>query len=224
MRRSLHCPPSWLAPEQDCQPGAISRAERGLLRPGMMTGRRPATASRLLTCRSATVRTPIEVSELGPQAPATLPLPFLLTPSCSTSSPPCIFHPLFLFQRSCSPIVDSLIHRHLLKSAPPMSVLLRVPPPPGPHFELFEHFWVERGPEGESESLQGGNQAEGGSGSLKGAGGSAQEKEEVKSESFVLTASVRANLKDIARAVLVRRYPILLQVRERCGGTPFCCR
>ena len=105
--------------------------------------------------------------------------------------------------------MESLIHRHLLKSAPPMSVLLRVPPPPGPHFELFEHFWVERGPEGEADTPQGGNQAGGG------AWGSLKEKEEVKSESFVLTASVRSNLKDIARAVLVRRYPILLQVRFR---------
>lgn len=67
---------------------------------------------------------------------------------------------------------------------------MRTPPTaPGPSHVLFDHFWVETGgaplPEGRESDGKGG--------------------------SFVLTPTVTQHLRNLARAVLLRRYPILLQ-------------
>ncbi|CAI5953539.1 unnamed protein product, partial [Closterium sp. NIES-65] len=160
---------------------------------------------------------------------------------------------LTLLDRTCAPTMEALIHRHLLKSAPPLKVLLRAPPRPGGKYELFEQFWVERGPEkGGDEDEEEGQGSEGGSsagagkkgekmnggaggasgaagtaGAAAGAGAGAMETESgeaaaegrVRAEEFVSTPSVRAHLKNLARAVLVRKYPILLQGPTSSGKT-----
>ena len=65
------------------------------------------------------------------------------------------------------------------------AVLRPVAQPQGGRHVLFEHFWVEMGdlPLPEPSS----------------------------SPQFVMTPSVRSHLRNLARAVLVRRFPILLQ-------------
>ncbi len=69
--------------------------------------------------------------------------------------------------------------------------MMRMPtrPAAGSHV-LFEHFWVEAGPLPVLE--------EEGEGSGRG---------------FVMTPSVAAHLRNLARAALIRRYPVLLQAR-----------
>ena len=90
--------------------------------------------------------------------------------------------------------MERLIAAHLLKgmrggvTPSNMKALLRAPAQPGPNYVLFEHFWVEAG----------------GAGVGGGEGG----------DRYVLTESVREHLKNLARAVLVRKYPILLQVKQ----------
>ncbi len=65
---------------------------------------------------------------------------------------------------------------------------------------LFEHFWIQRGPQ---DLPAMGREDDGGQ------------------RRFVATASVRQHLCNLARAVLVRKHPILLQVsgRVRPGQT-----
>ncbi|GJP54985.1 hypothetical protein CLOM_g13979 [Closterium sp. NIES-68] len=120
---------------------------------------------------------------------------------------------LTLLDRSCAPTMETLIQRHLLKSAPPVKVLLRAPPRPGGKYELFEQFWVERGPEKRGEEDEEGGESEGR------ASGSGGKKGRVRAEEFVSTPSVRGHLKNLARAVLVRKYPILLQGPTSSGKT-----
>ena len=74
---------------------------------------------------------------------------------------------------------------------------MRAPPaPPGPSHVLFDHFWVETGP----APLPDNKESDG------------------KGSSFVLTPTVTQHLRNLARAVLLRRYPILLQASyySRC--------
>ena len=62
---------------------------------------------------------------------------------------------------------------------------LHTPPvPAGPPHVLFEHFWVEAGPEPLPEG---------------------------PSPSFVVTPSIAAYMRSLARAAQLKRYPILLQ-------------
>lgn len=69
-----------------------------------------------------------------------------------------------------------------------MQVLRRAPQAPkGPPQVLFDTYWVE-------------------------AGGLPLPDDEVTPGGFVITPSVMAHLRNLARAVLLRRYPILLQV------------
>ena len=70
--------------------------------------------------------------------------------------------------------------------------MMRTPtrPAAGSHV-LFEHFWVEAGPLPVPE--------EDGEGSERG---------------FIMTPSVAAHLRNLARAALIRRYPVLLQARH----------
>lgn len=91
---------------------------------------------------------------------------------------------------------------------PHAQVLMRAPPtPPGPSHVLFDHFWVETG----GAPLPEGRESDGGGGS------------------FVLTPAVQGHLRNLARAVLLRRYPILLQVppeppSPRCQSAGACQR
>ena len=81
--------------------------------------------------------------------------------------------------------------------APTSQTLMRAPPqPPGPGHVLFDHFWVETG----GGQLPEGRESDGGGGA------------------FVLTPAVKGHLRNLARAVLLRRYPILLQVGLWAGG------
>lgn len=76
-------------------------------------------------------------------------------------------------------------------SCGPLQAVLRpVAQPPGGRHVLFEHFWVEMG----DQSLP----------------------EATATPHFVMTPSVRGHLRNLARAALVRRFPILLQVRGAC--------
>lgn len=70
---------------------------------------------------------------------------------------------------------------------------MRAPPCPGDTHVLFEQFWLERGPL-----------------PLPALG----RDDDGASRRFVLTASVKGQLANLARCVLARRHPILLQV---CG-------
>ena len=67
------------------------------------------------------------------------------------------------------------------------AVLRPVAQPQGSAHVLFEHFWVETG----AQPLP----------------------EPTDQPHFVMTASVRGHLRNLARAALVRRFPILLQAR-----------
>lgn len=71
--------------------------------------------------------------------------------------------------------------RHLTLQA----VLRPVPQPQAGTHMLFEHFWVEVGDQALPEPSA--------------------------SPQFVMTPSVQAHLRNLARAALVRRFPILLQ-------------
>ena len=74
---------------------------------------------------------------------------------------------------------------------PAMQAVLRpVSQPQGSTHVLFEHFWVEAG----AQPLP----------------------EPTDRPRFVMTPSVRGHLRNLARAALVRRFPILLQVRLVC--------
>ena len=97
---------------------------------------------------------------------------------------------LTLLSGATAPAVEALLAKHILKGARGGAAeLLRAPPaPPGGRSVLFEHFWVE-------------------------AGAGVLPEADVADAHFVLTPSVRAHLATLARAVLVRRYPILLQAR-----------
>lgn len=74
--------------------------------------------------------------------------------------------------------------------------LLRPPQPPsaGNHV-LFQHFWLEKGPLALPEM---------------GADDDGSRRR------FVATPSVKQHLANLARAVLVRKHPILLQARPGC--------
>lgn len=61
---------------------------------------------------------------------------------------------------------------------------------------LFEHFWVEAGP---------------------------AEVPEAASPDFVMTPSISAYLRSMARAILLKRYPILLQGEPSSHGVSTGC-
>lgn len=101
-----------------------------------------------------------------------------------------------LLSNATAPKVTALLDKHILRGARLADVMRAPPEPAGPggrRSVLFEHFWVEAGD------------------------GLLPEGE----DPFVLTPSVRAHLATLARAVLVRRYPILLQARSHpCPAPP----
>lgn len=78
------------------------------------------------------------------------------------------------------------------------SVLRTPPAPPGDTHVLFEHFWLERGPE-----------------PLPALGAD----DDGSQRRFVVTPSVQRQLSHLARAVLLRKHPILLQGPTSSGKT-----
>jgi midasin len=76
------------------------------------------------------------------------------------------------------------------------TLLRAAPHSPGPNFVQFDQFWVEAGDETQSDRVDGSS------------GGK-----------FVMTSTVVQHLRNIARAVLLRRYPILLQGPTSSGKT-----
>jgi len=83
-----------------------------------------------------------------------------------------------------------------------LSTLMRAPPAPTVgDFVRFEHFWLEAGPLPRPEAEEGGG-ADGAAAAAAGGGGTR----------FVQTPTVRRHLANLARAVMMRRYPVLLQV------------
>ena len=72
--------------------------------------------------------------------------------------------------------------------------------PAGGRHVLFDHFWVEAGDQPLPD-------------------------QDAAAKSFVVTPSVQAHLRSLARAALIRRYPVLLQVGAGCSGPgcEVCC-
>ena len=103
-----------------------------------------------------------------------------------------------LLSGATAPVLESLLSVHILKGLL-AAELCRAPPEPpgapGTHV-LFEQYWVEAGP-----------------GMLP---------DPDVSDEFVLTPSVRRHLATLARAALLRRHPILLQVRAHLCVSRFC--
>jgi midasin len=97
-----------------------------------------------------------------------------------------------LLDHTCAQTMENMLHQHFLQGKK-LKSLMRAPPAPGPNFVLFSQFWVEAGP------LERPGPEE------KGA--------------FVLTATVNRNLSSLARAVLMRRHPVLLQGPTSAGKT-----
>lgn len=62
---------------------------------------------------------------------------------------------------------------------------LQPPRSPGSQYQLFENFWVELGPEPVQQQ-----------------------------EHYILTPSIKKNLNNLARIVVGRKYPVLLQVQQ----------
>ena len=94
-----------------------------------------------------------------------------------------------LLSDTTAPYVEALLTVHILKGLRP-GELSRTPPAPpsaGARHVLFEQYWVEAGP--------------------------GQLPEADARDDFVVTPSMRRHLATLARAVLLRRHPILLQVR-----------
>eukprot|EP00741_Cyanophora_paradoxa_P000351 tig00000403_g342.t1 len=108
------------------------------------------------------------------------------------------FHMTFVtqLQRACRPAVEALLLSRLLRGAAPLASLLRAPPAPpeeaAARFELVEQFYLPRGP----HACEPMGEAE-----------------------YVLTPSIRANLRSVARVLLARRYPVLLQGPTSAGKT-----
>ena len=100
---------------------------------------------------------------------------------------------LTLLSGATAPVLEGLLSVHILKGLRPADLSRAPPEPPGAAgtHVLFEQYWVEAGP--------------------------APLPDADAPDEFVLTPSVRGHLATLARAALLRKHPILLQVR-RCVG------
>ncbi|PFX16223.1 Midasin [Stylophora pistillata] len=94
--------------------------------------------------------------------------------------------------RSSHPVVQSLIKQHILGHVNAGSMLKQPLPKPqdSGQYSNFEGFWIAVG-----------------------------SKEPVVSTEYVLTASVKANLKDLVRVVSARKLPVLIQGETSVGKT-----
>ncbi len=87
--------------------------------------------------------------------------------------------------------IDVLLEAHLLPPGTSIkNVVKSSPEMPSPRHILFDHYWVEGGDLEPSEG-----------------------------ETFIATPTVRVNLRNLARAVLLKKYPILLQGPTSSGKT-----
>lgn len=98
---------------------------------------------------------------------------------------------LTLLHQDSLETMGKIVQRHILCSIS-SNELNKVPPQPkNGEYVLFQNFWVEAGPHSEPEEDQ----------------------------RFVLTESVKEYLRHLARAVVIRRHPILLQGPTGSGKT-----
>lgn len=107
---------------------------------------------------------------------------------------------LTLLSLATAPILESLLSTHILKGLRLAEVCRAPPEPPGQPGQhmLFEQYWVETG--------------------------AAPLPDPEAPDEFVLTPSVRRHLSTLARAVLLRKHPILLQVwQPQPPCTPRAC-
>jgi len=104
-----------------------------------------------------------------------------------------------LLSRESAPVLEALILKVLLGRKDKKG--LRHPPaaPQGGDHVLFDTFWVEVGPAGRPRDLT--------------------EEDDGQGRRFVLTPSVREHLRSVARAVLMRSSPVLLQGPTSSGKT-----
>lgn len=87
--------------------------------------------------------------------------------------------------------IDTLLESHLLPPGTSIKSIVKTSPKaPSPQHILFDHYWVEGGDLEPSEG-----------------------------ETFITTPTVRVNLRNLARAVLLKKYPILLQGPTSSGKT-----
>ena len=98
----------------------------------------------------------------------------------------------------CTPLLEQLMQQHLVGKGTSLKALLNaVPSAPAENCVLFEQYWVEVGQLPVVESME--NDGKGGV--------------------FVTTPAVSQHLRNLARAVLLRKYPILLQGPTSSGKT-----
>lgn len=88
-------------------------------------------------------------------------------------------------------IIEGLMQDTLFGNSDIKRLLKTHPGSPGPNYILFDQYWVEKGPEPEMKDV----------------------------DPFVETPTVTQHLRNLARAVLLRRYPILLQGPTSSGKT-----
>ncbi|EFJ21629.1 hypothetical protein SELMODRAFT_166, partial [Selaginella moellendorffii] len=106
---------------------------------------------------------------------------------------------LTLLDQSSAPIMEELIQQVLYnqsgKSTSFSKSLMKAPAQPSPDHILFEQFWVQRGCESQTDA------------------------DTAFCKRYVLTKSIKEHLKNIARAVFIRKYPVLLQGPTSSGKT-----
>ena len=93
--------------------------------------------------------------------------------------------------RKSYPLMERLISQHILKKTPKSQLLSQLPRRPGDNFIQFEHYWIETG----------------------------DHKSSSKTSEYILTPSIKAHLNNLARVVLYRKYPVLLQGPTSSGKT-----
>lgn len=97
-----------------------------------------------------------------------------------------------------TPILEKLLLQHILGKGTSLKAMMSMSPaPPSSKCVLFDHYWVEVGGEPIAETRE-----------SDGKGGV-----------FVATPTVTQHLRNLSRAVLLRKYPILLQGPTSSGKT-----
>lgn len=98
---------------------------------------------------------------------------------------------LTLLDGASVPIMNRLIQTHLIPNIS-RKVLEKPPLYPGEGYVQFEQFWLQQGPE-----------------------------EVIRDEKYILTASIKAQLLNLARIALSNKYPVLLQGPTSSGKVCF---
>ncbi|KAH9296173.1 hypothetical protein KI387_039761, partial [Taxus chinensis] len=107
---------------------------------------------------------------------------------------------LTLLDQPSAVLMERIIASVLLKESGAMATkalnsLLRAPPRPSPDHVQFEEYWIERGTSQVSKSST------------------------EFCKQYVLTKTIRGHLKNLARTVFIRKYPVLLQGPTSSGKT-----